>query len=98
MREAGALARLGVDAPSVLEEAVPLCKEVYDRLGWSYFTSLDRVYDSRKAIRELGWEPRFTFQRALESLRDGQEWRSDLSLRVGVRGYHAETTGVYTTR
>ena len=28
----------------------------------------------------------------------GEEWRSELALEVGAKGYHAESTGLYTTR
>lgn len=72
--------------------------EVFERKGWKFLKRVDRVYDSSKAMRELGWRPEYTFGRAVERVGRGEEWRSDLSLRVGKLGYHKETTGVYTTR
>lgn len=91
------LERLGRDAPAVLEELVPF-QETYRARGWKFFALLDRVYDSSTAIEELGWEPVYTFARAVECVAVGNEWRSPLSITVGKRGYHAETTGVYTVR
>lgn len=64
--------------------------------GWKLPANMDRVYDSSKAIRELGWQPFFTFEQAVECVGGGRDWRSDLSVRVGKRGYHTEPTGVYT--
>ena len=65
---------------------------------------VDRVYDSRKALMEeeeegggLGWKPEWTFQRALERVMRGEEWRSGLTAEVGKLGYHDRAWGVYTT-
>jgi nucleoside-diphosphate-sugar epimerase len=41
---------------------------------------------------------KFTFEQTLERLGKGEDWRSELAIKVGKKGYHAETTGVYTTR
>ncbi|KAH8799277.1 hypothetical protein DL96DRAFT_1638202 [Flagelloscypha sp. PMI_526] len=90
--------RLHTDAGSILKEAIPNFESVYHKKGWSFPKSLDRVYDSSKAVRELGWNPVYTFERALEKLENGEEWKSDLWIRVGKKGYHAESTGVYTIR
>jgi UDP-glucose 4-epimerase len=60
--------------------------------------AIDRVYDNARARRDLGWAPRFDFRHALDRLARGEDPRSDLALAVGAKGYHAETTGVYTTR
>ena len=48
--------------------------------------------------RELGWAPRYDFAHALDLLAAGEDFRSPLARAVGAKGYHAETTGVYTTR
>jgi UDP-glucose 4-epimerase len=60
--------------------------------------AIERVYDNARARRDLGWSPRFDFRHALDRLAAGQDPRSDLALAVGAKGYHAETTGIYTTR
>ena len=60
--------------------------------------ALDRVYVNDRARRDLGWEPRWSFAYALERLRAGEEPRSELARAVGAKGYHAETTGIYTRR
>lgn len=57
-----------------------------------------RVYDSSKAVRELGWRPSYTFKEVVEKLSRGEEWRSELTIKVGKREYHAVSTGVYTVR
>ncbi|KAK1991138.1 NAD(P)-binding protein [Colletotrichum falcatum] len=92
------LRRLDTDAGAVLREAVPGCAAVFDRLGWGFLERVDRVYDSSRAVRELGWRPEWTFDEVVARLARGEDWRSELTHRVGKRGYHAVPTGVYTTR
>jgi len=92
------LAELHRDAPAVVERLVPAYREVYDRLGWRMFPRIDRVYVNARARTDLGWEPRYDFARALDLLRSGGEPRSELATRVGAKGYHAVSTGPYTTR
>lgn len=89
---------LDEDAEAVLRATVPEAEAVFKVRGWRFLERLDRVYDSSKAVRELGWEPEFTFEKTVERLKRGEEWRSELSLKVGKRGYHAVSTGVYTVR
>jgi UDP-glucose 4-epimerase len=50
------------------------------------------------ARRDLGWEPRFSFEHALERMAASLDPRSELALAVGAKGYHAEPHRVYTTR
>ena len=76
----------------------PATRRVYERLGWRMFDAIERVYVNAAARRDLGWAPRYDFAYALERLAAGEEWRSELALAVGAKGYHAETTGVYTVR
>jgi len=97
-RNSKLLASLGRDAPSVVEDIFGAAyKEVYEKRGWKYFASVDRVYDSSAALQDLGWTPLYTFENALQRLAAGEDYRSPLMLQVGIRGYHAEPTGVYTT-
>ena len=70
----------------------------YEALGWRMLPSIERVYVNDRARRELGWAPRYDFAHALELLGAGEDFRSPLARAVGTKGYHAEPTGVYTTR
>ncbi|KAL2153853.1 hypothetical protein VTH82DRAFT_2529 [Thermothelomyces myriococcoides] len=86
------------DPAAVYEKAVPGVRDVFAKKGWRFLSRVDRVYDSSRAVRELGWQPVYTFQRAVEKVARGEEWRSELALKVGKLGYHAVPTGVYTTQ
>jgi UDP-glucose 4-epimerase len=55
-------------APAVVERYFPRYREVYDRLGWSMFPSIDRVYDPGKAARRLGFVCRTGFAERLAEL------------------------------
>ncbi len=68
------------------------------RAGWRMFPSIERVYVNERARRELGWSPRYDFRHALDALAEGADPRSQLALSIGAKGYHAESTGVYTVR
>jgi nucleoside-diphosphate-sugar epimerase len=90
------LRALDLDAAEAITEVRPLhAKMLLDR-GWKLPTRLDRVYDSSKAVAELKWEPKYTFERALELVSEGKDWKSPLTGKMGKRGYHATPTGVYT--
>ena len=85
-------------AAEVMRAAVPEADAVFSAKGWSFLQRIDRIYDSSRAVSELGWEPQYTFARAVSRMANGEEWRSDLTLQVGKKGYHAVSTGVYTVR
>ncbi|MEA2293748.1 MAG: UDP-glucose 4-epimerase [Solirubrobacteraceae bacterium] len=91
-------AGLRADAPAVLRRRVPEFEDVYAELGWTMLPSIERVYDNARARADLGWTPRHGFRDALERLAAGEDPRSPLALAVGAKGYHAESTGVYTVR
>jgi UDP-glucose 4-epimerase len=59
---------LAHDAPAVVARYFPRYPEIYRRLGWSMFRSIDRVYVSAKAERRLGWSPRRNFAERLDEL------------------------------
>lgn len=82
------LAELVVDAPAVVRRRVPNYEDMYAALGWRMFPSIDRVYDSRRALERLGWTPRHDFGAALQELRDTGRFGSDLARSVGIKGYH----------
>ena len=103
--DAGTLATLDRD-PSGVFRAVPVgddaagetINKVFAEKGWKHLARVDRVYDSTKAVRELGWQPEYTFEKTIARLARGEAWRSELTGKVGKKGYHAESTGVYTKR
>jgi nucleoside-diphosphate-sugar epimerase len=84
------------DPMAVLQRIRPREASVLKKLGWR-MPRLDRVYDSSKAVSELGWKPVYTFESVVGFIDQGKEWRSELAIRVGKRGYHDFPTGVYTT-
>ena len=90
------LRSLDTDAAAAITEARPLHAKMLLDHGWKLPTRLDRVYDSSKAIAELKWEPKYTFERASELVKEGKDWKSPLTGQMGKRGYHATPTGVYT--
>jgi UDP-glucose 4-epimerase len=92
------LAELRADAPAVVARRFPDWEEIYAARGWRMFESIERVYVNERARRDLGWAPRWDFRRALDALAAREEPRSALAVAVGAKGYHAESTGVYTSR
>ncbi len=92
------LGELRADAPAVVRRQFPDVDEVYSRRGWTLLPSIERVYVNARARRDLNWAPRYDFAHALDCLRRGDDPRSELARVVGAKGYHLESTGVYTTR
>jgi len=92
------LPELRTDAPAVVRRRFPDYEGVYGRLGWRMLPAIERVYVNTRARQELGWAPRYDFRGALDRLAAGEEPRSALAAEVGAKGYHAESTGVYTAR
>ncbi len=86
------------DAPAVVARLVPEHVEVYENRGWRMFPRIERVYDNARARERLGWTPHWDFAHAVAAVAAGEEPRSDLHRAVGAKGYHAQPTGVYTTR
>jgi UDP-glucose 4-epimerase len=86
------------DAPAVVARHVPEYERVYAERGWTMLPCIERVYDNARARERLGWAPAWDFAYAIERLAAGDQPRSDLHRAVGAKGYHAETTGVYTIR
>jgi nucleoside-diphosphate-sugar epimerase len=96
--DAATLKELDGDAAAAVVRAVPECRDVFEQRGWGFLGRIDRVYDSGRAVRDLGWEPQHTFASSIGKLQRGEEWRSQLTFKVGKRGYHAVSTGIYTQR
>jgi nucleoside-diphosphate-sugar epimerase len=92
------LAGLRADAPAVVRRLFPDQEAEYARRGWRMFGHIDRVYSNARARADLGWSPRYDFRRVLDLLKEGEDPRSPLARAIGAKGYHAVSTGVYTTR
>jgi UDP-glucose 4-epimerase len=84
------LAELRADAPRAVRRRVAEYDAEYLRRGWTMVPSIDRVYISDRARRELGWQPGYDFKTIIERLRAGEKIRSALARVVGSKGYHAE--------
>jgi UDP-glucose 4-epimerase len=56
------------DAPAVVARLFPRYPEIYAKLGWTMFGSIDRVYDAGKAARRLGFVARTGFGEKLAEL------------------------------
>jgi UDP-glucose 4-epimerase len=69
---------LMVDAPAVVERYFPDYREIYARLGWTMFQSIDRVYDAGKAARRLGFTWRTGFREKLEELGGSYQTPTDM--------------------
>ena len=82
------LARLAVDAPSVVWELFPSAEALYVERGWRMFPTFDRVYVNALARHELGWRPRHDFAGALAKIAAKADFRSLLAQQIGVKGYH----------
>ncbi|HTX49147.1 MAG TPA: NAD(P)-dependent oxidoreductase, partial [Caulobacteraceae bacterium] len=97
--ERGDLPELRADAAAVVRRLFPECEALYAARGWRLFPSLDRVYVNETARADLGWIPRYDFRHVLDCLARGEDFRSELALEVGVKGYHGEAWrgGVYPT-
>ncbi|ODT16516.1 MAG: oxidoreductase [Kaistia sp. SCN 65-12] len=56
------------DAPSVVARYFPDYRQHYEARGWTMFDTVDRVYDSSKAARVLGFTCRTNFREVLDGL------------------------------
>jgi UDP-glucose 4-epimerase len=86
------------DLPGVVDRLYPDWAEIYASRGWTMLPRIGRVYVNALARQQLGWAPAYDFRRALDSIAAGEDPRSPLAIAVGAKGYHAESTGVYTRR
>lgn len=57
------------DAPSVVARYFPDYRKLYDARGWTMFDTVDRVYDSSRAAKVLGFTCRTNFRQMLDGLR-----------------------------
>ena len=84
------LLALRYDAPGVLAKIFPDYETIYQSRNWMMMPTIDRVYVNESARIELGWKPQYDFGYALTCLREGKDFRSELSKLVGIKGYHPE--------
>jgi UDP-glucose 4-epimerase len=82
------LAELRVNAPLVVERRVPQYAAEYARRGWKMFPGIERVYVNERARKELGWQPKYDFQKIIDLLSAGNDPFSPLARVVGSKGYH----------
>jgi UDP-glucose 4-epimerase len=59
------------NAPAVVERYFPDYPAIYERLGWTMFESIDRVYDASRAAERLGFTSRTGFAQKLRELEAG---------------------------
>lgn len=52
----------------IIAKRIPNAVEIYRQRGWSFPTSIDRVYRSDKAMQLLGYTPQYTFEFLLNQL------------------------------
>lgn len=84
------LKQLNADAKSLVENLFPEVKTIYEEKGWKLLPKIDRVYINQKARTELNWKPKYDFHYILNCLSQNKDFRSDLALQVGSKGYHQE--------
>jgi nucleoside-diphosphate-sugar epimerase len=54
------------DAPRVIARRAPAVAEAFARRGWPLPARIDRVYCSERAMRSLGWRPKFGIEEVLK--------------------------------
>lgn len=59
---------LATDAAQVIKQRAPALAEAFGRRGWRLPQTIDRVYQSSLATRQLGWRPKFGFKEVLAQL------------------------------
>ncbi|MCW8328842.1 NAD(P)-dependent oxidoreductase [Photobacterium sp. SDRW27] len=62
--------QLYLNADNVMREYAPELAEDFTNRGWCLPNTLDRVYDSTLAQRELGWQPKYGYKSVLNMLDD----------------------------
>lgn len=60
--------KLNINADTLLREYAPSLAKHFDERGWLLPKSLDRVYDSSLAQKELNWRPKYGYESVLDML------------------------------
>ena len=92
----GDMAAVREDAARAVLAKFPEAADEYRRRGWRLPAGIDRVYVNARARAELGWRPGYDFRAVLDAIARDEDPRSPLARAVGAKGYHDESTGVYT--
>jgi len=79
---------LNQDARSLVAQKFPNFEEIYQKRGWKMYPKIGRVYDNEKARIELNWRPKYDFHYVLDCLETETDFRSPLSKKMGIKGYH----------
>lgn len=79
----------------VITKIFPEVDAVFKQKGWKHLTRIDRVYDSSRAVRNWDGIQTIHLRRQWRGWCAGEQWKSDLTARVGKKGYHTVSTGVY---
>ncbi|RLM22668.1 hypothetical protein BIY29_11790 [Brenneria alni] len=79
---------LNKNPDAVVGKLFPHYRKIYDTLGWKLFPRIDRVYVNDKARLLLNWQPKYTFEYALDCLSQQRSFRSPLSEKIGWHRYH----------
>ncbi|MEQ1506613.1 MAG: NAD(P)-dependent oxidoreductase [Myxococcota bacterium] len=61
------------DAPGVVERYHPRYRALFERVGWTMFDRIDRVYSPIRAAERLGFRASTTFDTALDWLEAGRD-------------------------
>lgn len=77
--------------PNAIAAHFPDAPAVFGARGWCMLQGIDRVYDNARARELLGWRPKHDFSYALQRLQAGEDFRSEMAIVVGVKGYHDTT-------
>ena len=77
--------------PAAIAAHFPDAAALFEARGWRMLQGIDRVYDNARARELLAWKPKHDFAHALERLRAGADFRSEMAIAVGVKGYHDAT-------
>ncbi|MCF6226823.1 MAG: NAD(P)-dependent oxidoreductase [Xanthomonadales bacterium] len=80
------------NAPKVVTKYFPDFQKLYATNNWQMFPNIGRVYVNTKAKEELGWNPQYDFQHILNSLKSGNDYRSELTRLIQSKGYHEDIT------
>lgn len=93
------LSGLTSDPRAVVEARVPGFSLAYEKLGFRMFEQIGRVYVNDAARRDLGWRPKYDFERVLREFTTTGDFRSELAISIGRKGYHDQVfdKGPYPT-
>jgi nucleoside-diphosphate-sugar epimerase len=84
------LPALRTNAHAVVAKYFTDFEDIYRSRNWKMFPEIDRVYMNEKARTQLGWKPKYDFRHVLDCLKNRKDFRSELAILIGMKGYHPE--------